>query len=184
MRGSRATLVLAIAQMGPVHLADTRASVVARLVEMLREAKARGADVVVFPELALTTFFPRYWMREEEAVERFFEKTMPNPAVQPLVDEARKLGVGFYLGYAELTPQNRRFDTAILVDRIGGSIIAAPTGEIVAQSTSEDDEVIAARIDLALGENFRRHVFNFAEHRRPEHYRLIVERTGAGDPLP
>lgn len=310
--GSTGKLSLALAQMGPVHLADTRASVVARLVEMLREAKARGADIAVFPELALTTFFPRYWMSEEEAIGRFFEKTMPNPAVQPLFDEARKLGVGFYLGYAELTPQDRRFNTAILVDRngaivgkyrkihlpghaehkpdapfqhlekkffdvgdlgfrvfgmdrrrvgmcicndrrwpetfrvlslqsaelallgyntpsqnihwnepphlrmfthlltlqasayqnalwigaaakcgaedgfhmIGGSIIAAPTGEIVAQSTSEEDEVIVARIDLSLGENFRQHVFNFAKHRRPEHYRLIVERTGAGDPLP
>jgi hypothetical protein len=28
-------------------------------------------------------------MREEEAVERFLEKTMPNPAVQPLFDKAR-----------------------------------------------------------------------------------------------
>jgi hypothetical protein len=26
-------------------------------------------------------------------------------------------------------------------------------------------------------------MFNFAAHRRPEHYKLIVERVGAGDPL-
>ena len=61
---------LAVAQMGPIHLADTRAAVVKRLIELLREAKSRSADMVVFPELALTTFFPRYWMSEEEAVER------------------------------------------------------------------------------------------------------------------
>ena len=53
---------MAVAQMGPVHLKDTRASVVKRLIEMLRDAKARGTRFVVFPELALTTFFPRYWM--------------------------------------------------------------------------------------------------------------------------
>src|SRR5207244_1418369 len=57
-------LNVAVAQMGPVHLADTRESVVRRLVAMLRESKGRGAQFVVFPELALTTFFPRYWMTE------------------------------------------------------------------------------------------------------------------------
>ncbi len=304
-------LGLAVAQMGPVHVADTRNAVVKRLVEMLREAKGRQADFVVFPELALTTFFPRYWMEDDEAVEKYFEKTMPNPVVQPLFDEAKQLRVGFYLGYAELTPDGRRFNTAILVDKnagivgkyrkihlpghadhkvdapfqhlekkffevgdlgfrvwpmldvnigmclcndrrwpetyrvmslqsaelvvlgyntptwnihwnepshlrmfhhlitlqasayqnvlwigaaakcgaedghhmIGGSAIVAPTGEIVAQSSGEEDEVIFSRIDLSLGDNFRKHVFNFAKHRSPEHYRLIVERTGAGAPI-
>jgi len=66
---------------------------------------------------------------------------------------------------------------------IGGSCIVAPSGEIAAQSMTEDDEVIAVNCDLALGDTFREHVFNFAKHRRPEHYRLIVERTGAGEPL-
>ncbi|MEN3293824.1 MAG: N-carbamoyl-D-amino-acid hydrolase, partial [Burkholderiales bacterium] len=70
---------LAVAQMGPVHLADSREAVVRRLIEMLREARARQADLVVFPELALTTFFPRYWMDEADAVEKYFEKAMPNP---------------------------------------------------------------------------------------------------------
>ena len=77
---------LAVAQMGAVNLADTRAVVVRRLVEMMREAAARKAEFVVFPELALTTFFPRYWMEDAEAVDRFFEKSMPNADVQPLFD--------------------------------------------------------------------------------------------------
>jgi predicted amidohydrolase len=305
-------LGLAVAQMGPVHLADDRRSVVVRLVSMLREAKGRGARLVVFPELALTTFFPRYWMSEDEAIERFFERAMPNADVAPLFDAARELGVGFYLGYAETTPDGRRFNTAVLVDAnanivgkyrkvhlpghsehkpdvpfqhlekkffevgdlgfpvfesfgtklgmcicndrrwpetwrmlslqsaelgilgyntpsqniywnepphlrmhahlislqaaayqnamwigaaakcgaedgfhmIGGSVIVAPSGEIVAQSSSEADEVIFANVDLDLGDTFRQHVFNFAKHRQPEHYGLIVERTGAGAPLP
>ena len=29
---------------------------------------------------------------------------------------------------------------------------------------------------------YRADIFNFAAHRRPEHYRLIVERTGAIPP--
>jgi predicted amidohydrolase len=96
---------LAVAQMGAVNLADSRAAVVRRLVEMMREAAARRAEFVVFPELALTTFFPRYWMEDAEAVERYFEKSMPNADVQPLFDTARELGIGFYLGYAELAPE-------------------------------------------------------------------------------
>lgn len=309
---NKRTLGLAVAQMGPVHLADTRESVVARLVDMLRQAHARGATFVVFPELALTTFFPRYWMSEAEAQERYFERAMPNATTQPLFDEARRLSVGFYLGYAELTPQGEPYNTSILVDQsgkiagkyrkihlpghddhkvdapfqhlekkyfnvgdepfgvwdtmgarfgmclcndrrwpetwrmmalqsaevvvlgyntpshnihwpepvhlrmhhhlitlqasayqncvwaaaaakagsedghhmIGGSVIVAPTGEIAAQSVTEDDEVITVQVDLDQAETFRRNVFDFARHRRPEHYRLIAERVGAGEPLP
>jgi len=107
---------LAVAQLGPIHLADTREEVVKRLVALMREAAGRGAQMIVYPELALTTFFPRYWMSEEEACERFFERAMPNPATQPLFDESRKLGMSFYLGYAELTDAGERYNTAILVD--------------------------------------------------------------------
>jgi predicted amidohydrolase len=304
-------LNLAVAQMGPVHLADNRENVVGRLLAMLREAKGRGAELVVFPELALTTFFPRYWMTEQSEIDAFFEREMPSAATRPLFDEAKKLEIGFCLGYAELTPEGHRFNTSLLVDRqgrivgryrkihlpghadhkpdapfqhlekryfevgnggfkvwrsmgtkigmcicndrrwpetfrvmglqgaelvvlgyntpsvnihwpepphlrmfthllllqahahqnalwvgaaakcgaedgfhmIGGSCIVAPSGEIAAQSMTEDDEVIAVACDFALGDTFREHVFNFAKHRRPEHYRLIVERTGAGEPL-
>jgi predicted amidohydrolase len=312
MSSARRSIGIAVAQLGPIHLRDKREQVVDRLIVMLREAHARGAEFVVFPELALTTFFPRYWMDEAEATEKFFERSMPNARVQPLFDEAKRLGVGFYLGYAELTPDGRRFNTSVLVDKegriggkyrkihlpghsehkpeapfqhlekkffdvgdlgfrafdtmgvrmgmcicndrrwpetyrvmalqgaelvvlgyntpsvnihwnepvhlrttthllslqasayqngiwvaaaakcgsedgfhmIGSSAIVAPTGEIVARTLSEDDEVIVAKADLALGALFREHVFNFAKHRRPEHYGLIVERVGAGEPLP
>ena len=119
---TRRRLGVAVAQMGPVHAADRREAVVERLVAMLATAQARGAALVVFPELALTTFFPRHWMDEREAEARYFETAMPNPVVRPLFDAARRLGVGFHLGYAELTPEGRRYNTAILVDR-GGAIV-------------------------------------------------------------
>ncbi len=303
---------LAVAQMGPVQLAEDRTTVVRRLLEMMREAAARGAKMVVFPELALTTFFPRYWMEDQAEVDaRFFEAEMPGPQTRPLFELAAQLGIGFYLGYGELTPDGHHYNTAILVDEqarivaryrkihlpghsdhkpdapfqhlekkyfevgndgfgvtdmlgtrigqclcndrrwpetyrvmslqsarivtlgyntpswnihwnepphlrmfhhllslqanayqnglwvaaaakcgfedgfhmIGGSAIVAPSGEIVAQAQGEEDEVIFASCDLQLSETFLQHVFNFAKHRRPEHYRLIVERTGAGAPL-
>ena len=308
---SKNKMGIAVAQMGAVNLSDSRVAVIKRLVEMMREAKGRGSDFVVFPELALTTFFPRYWMSEEEAQARFFEAQMPNPQVQPLFDEARKLEIGFYLGYAELTAEGVPYNSSILVDKqasivgkyrkvhlpghsdhkpdapfqhlekkffsvgdapwgvwdtmgakigmalcndrrwpetwrvmalqsaeivvlgyntpsqnihwnepvhlrmhhhlitmqasayqncvwaaaaakcgnedgfhmIGGSVIVAPTGEIVAQASTEEDEVITVNADLELGVAFRKNVFDFARHRRPEYYNLIVDRVGPGDPL-
>ena len=112
----------AVAQLGPIHLADSRQSVVNRLIALLREAHAGGAKFVVFPELALTTFFPRWWMTDQAEIDRFFEAQMPGPDTQPLFELALELGIGFYLGYAELTEeegQTRRYNTSILVERDG-----------------------------------------------------------------
>jgi predicted amidohydrolase len=304
---------VAAAQLGPVHRADTRESVVKRLIAMLREAHASGARLIVFPELALTTFFPRWWMEDQREIDAFFERTMPNAATRPLFETAQALGVGFYLGYAELASEDgktRRYNTSILVapdgriigryrkihlpghdehlpkapfqhlekryfnvgdegfkvwrafggnlgmcicnDRrwpetfrvmglqdvemvvlgyntpthnihhdepahlrmfhhlvtmqanayqngtwvvatakagkedgfgmIGGSCIIAPTGEIAAQALSEEDEVIAHACDLDRFAYIKRTIFNFAKHRRIEHYRLITERTAAVPP--
>jgi len=304
-------LGIAAAQLGPVNLADSREAVVKRLVALFREAAGRGARFVVFPELALTTFFPRYWFEDQAEVDRrFFEPAMPNPVVQPLFDLAREHGVGFYLGYAERIEEEgrtRRFNTAILVgpdgriagkyrkvhlpghadhkpqaafqhlekkyfevgnrgfrvwrfldtitgmlicnDRrwpeafrvlalqgaeivalgfntptenlhypeppalrvhhhlimaqamafqnatwlvetakcgfedgfrmFGHSLIVAPTGEIAVKSATEEDEVIFFNADIDMAANLKRTMFDFAAHRRPEHYKLIVERVGA-----
>jgi N-carbamoyl-D-amino-acid hydrolase len=114
-------ITVAAAQMGPVARAETRESVVVRLSAMLREAAGRGAELVVFPELALTTFFPRWDLSDRELLE-FFEREMPSPSTQPLFDEARRLGVGFHLGYAELTRDDHRYNTAILVERDGSVV--------------------------------------------------------------
>jgi hypothetical protein len=109
-------LVVAGAQMGPVQRADRRADTLARMIALLEGAATQGARLVAFPELAFTTFFPR-WPMERDAPELLglFERAMPNPAVQPLFDRARELGVGFYVGYAELTPEGRRFNSAVTV---------------------------------------------------------------------
>jgi predicted amidohydrolase len=109
---------VAAAQMGPTQKADTREHTLNRLLALLDEGAGRGARLVIFPELAFTTFFPR-WLLEGAALERHFERAMPNPAVQPLFDRARELGVGFYIGYAELTPEGRRYNCAILVEPDG-----------------------------------------------------------------
>ena len=115
-------LKASVAQLGPIHLADTRSQVVKRLMAMMREAHAAGARFVVFPELALTTFFPRYWMTDQKEIDRFFEREMPGPETRPLFDLAAELRVGFYLGYAELTQEKgepRHYNTSILVETDG-----------------------------------------------------------------
>ncbi len=306
-------LKVACAQLGPIHLADDRGAVVKRLVALLREAHASGAKLVVFPELALTTFFPRYWMEDQAEIDAYFEREMPGALTRPLFEAARELGVGFHLGYAELAEEEgetRHYNTAILVDGggeiiakyrkihlpghadhkpnvpfqhlekryfevgnlgfpvwrafggvmgmcicndrrwpetyrvlglkgvelvmigyntpssnifhdepvhlrmfhnrlslqagayqngtwvlaaakagreddhglIGGSCIVAPTGEIMAQALSEDDEVIVFNCDLDLGDYIKETIFNFAKHRQIEHYKLITEQTGVVPP--
>jgi predicted amidohydrolase len=301
-------LKIAAAQLGPLNRSDSRNAAVSRLLKLLKEAKAMGAKFVVFPELAFTTFFPRWWMEDQSEVDkRYFESTVPSPDTAPLFEEAKKLGIGFYIGYAELTPDKHRYNTAILVgpdgsivgkyrkihlpghadhkpkaafqhlekkyfevgnlgfrvwrymdtitgmlicnDRrwpeafrvlalqgaeivalgfntpsenlnypeppalrvhhhlimaqamafqnatwlvetakagvedgfrlFGHSLIVAPTGEIAVKSQSEEDEVILFNCDIGLAANLKQTMFNFAAHRRPEHYKLIVERTGA-----
>ena len=118
-------LKVAAAQLGPIHRADARESAVERMVALLRDASDCGASLVVFPELALTTFFPRYFMEDAAEIDRYFERDMPNEAVAPLFDEARKCGCGFYLGYAELAEEEgktRRFNTSILVGADGSLV--------------------------------------------------------------
>ena len=295
-------LVVAGAQMGPIARDEPRASAVARMCAMMRQANARGAELVVFPELALTTFFPRWYMEDPAEIDRWFEREMPNAEVQPLFDLARELRVGFHLGYAELTPEGRHFNTAVIVSKageivgkyrkihlpghrdneawrpfqhlekryfengdmgfpvfdafggklgmcicndrrwpetwrmlglggaelvvlgyntplhyppapehdhlqyfhnelcvqagcyqnglwavavakagmeegselIGGSLIVAPTGEILARALTSGDEVITAEIDLDRCVEIRANVFNFALHREPSDYAAIT----------
>jgi len=308
-------LVTAAAQLGPIHRTDSRESVVERLVDLMRQAADRGCKLVVYPELALTTFFPRWLLEDGAELDAFFEADMPGPETRPLFETSAELGVGFYLGYAERVREGgreRRYNTAALVDRtgrlvgkyrkvhlpghsdyeaarpwqhlekryfevgdlgfpvwrtmggvmgmalcndrrwpetfrvmgmkgvelvmlgyntpaanalgpephhvrmlhnhlsmqagayqngcwvvgtakagreegcdmMGGSCIVAPSGEIVAQAHTLEDEVIASECDLEEGRFNKETIFNFAAHRRPEHYAVITAQAGAAAPGP
>lgn len=293
------------AQMGPIAPNESRESAVARMVELLKQAKDRGCDLVVFPELALTTFFPRYYEEDIAAMDHHFETEMPGPALKPLFEAAKAANIAFYLGYAEKTPDGHRFNTSVLVDGdevigkyrkvhlpghsefdpkrpwqhlekryfepgdlgfpvwrckngimgmaicndrrwpetyrvmslkgaelimlgyntpdvntsapepnhlrmfhnhlvmqasayqnssfvvgvakagmedgcmlIGGSCIIQPSGEIVAQASTLEDELITAMCDLDLARMGKETVFNYAKHRRIEHYGIIASQTG------
>ena len=300
------SLPLAVAQLGPIARDEPRASAVERMIALLRKADDAGSKLIVFPELALTTFFPRWYFEDQADVDAFFETDMPNADTEPLFDAAARAGIAFYLGYAELISHNdttRRFNTSILVDQageivgkyrkihlpghrelesdfpfqhlekryfetgdlgfpvfntlnttlgmcicndrrwpetyrmlglqgvevvllgyntpvhyprapeldhlqdfhnhlslqagayqngtwvaaaakagreencdlIGGSCIVAPSGEIVARCETLADELISWDCDLDLCQTIRNNIFNFALHREPENYGLIVQ---------
>ena len=44
---------------------------------------------------------------------------------------------------------------------------------------TEGDELVVARCDLDLGNSYKNSTFNFARHREPQCYGMIVERKGA-----
>ena len=307
-------VTVGVAQLGPIARSETRRSVVERLLALMRQARAMRADLIVYPELALTTFFPRWVLTDEREIDSFFETEMPGPETKPLFDEARALGIGFHLGYAELALEDgrrRRFNTSILVGKdgaiigkyrkihlpgsaealagrkgqhlekhyfevgdlgfrvwrafgglfglcicndrrwpetyrvmglqgvelvvlgyntpsrnareeaqalqkplfhnrlsvqagayqnstfvaavakagsedghhmIGGSLIVDPQGEILAEAATEEDELIVQSLDLDATLYGKSTIFDFARHRRIEHYGLIATRTGAVPP--
>ena len=59
-------------------------------------------------------------------------------------------------------------------DLIGQSSIIAPTGEIVAMCATLGDELIVADCDLDYCQSLKQNMFNFAQHRQPQHYGLIA----------
>ena len=109
----------AAAQLGPIQKAESRAEVVSRMIALMDEAKRQGAQFIVYPELTLTTFFPRWHHEDRAEADRWFERSMPSPETQPLFDRAKEHGMGMSFGFAELTPEGRHFNTSILVDPEG-----------------------------------------------------------------
>ncbi len=120
-------LTVAAAQLGPIQRDHSRAQVVQRLISLLHQADDHGAQLVVYPELALTTFFPRWFVDDITEADHWYETEMPNAETQPLFDEARRLGIGFCLGYAlrETGADGtvHRHNVQTLVER-DGSIVA------------------------------------------------------------
>ncbi|MER8485818.1 nitrilase-related carbon-nitrogen hydrolase [Mesorhizobium sp. M1322] len=113
-------LTIAVCQTGPIQKSAQRAETVDRLVALLERAAAAGAEIAVFPELALTTFFPRWRIDDQAEIEAFFEPAMPGPQTQRLYEAAARLKIGFALGYAELTRvDGGRFNTMDLVGQDG-----------------------------------------------------------------
>src|SRR5919107_1838211 len=95
---------IAAAQLGPIQKDDSRQVVVSRMIDLMDEAKGQGADLIVYPELALTTFFPRWHYEDRAEADFWFEREMPNAATRPLFERA---------------PDGHHFNTSILVEKDG-----------------------------------------------------------------
>ena len=304
-------VIVAAAQMGAIQKSESREQVVERMLALMDRAKAGGADFIVYPELALTTFFPRYYMEDQGEVDTWFEHEMPNAATAPLFARAREHAMAMTFGYAERTADGHHFNTSIHVDAAGrivgkyrkvhlpghsqfdpdrafqhlekryfepgdlgfpvyrtmgglfgmcicndrrwpevyrvmglqgvemitlgyntpsvnsqkaaegpedrmfhnrlvlqagayqnstwviaaakggvedgygliaGSLIVAPDGKIVAEAGTEDDEILVHPCDLDACAFGKKTIFDFARHRRTEHYRRIVAQTGVIKP--
>jgi predicted amidohydrolase len=118
-------LTLAVCQTGPMQRSASRAETVGRLVHLLEQAAKAGAELAVFPELALTSFFPRWSLSDQREIDAFYESQMPGPQTQPLYDAARRLQIGFALGFAELGEEQGRqlrFNSMDLVGADGALI--------------------------------------------------------------
>ena len=111
---------VAAAQLGPIQKAETRQAVVARMLELMRQAE--GCDLIVYPELALTTFFPRWFMTDEEEIDAFCERAMASAETETGVAKA-----GVEEG----------------CELIGGSCIIAATGQQYSEAEGERDETHA-----------------------------------------
>jgi N-carbamoyl-D-amino-acid hydrolase len=125
------SITVAAAQLGPIQKAEPRSVAVERMVRLMERAHRRGVELVVFPELALTTFFPRHYHADIAEADHWFETTMPSNETAPLFAAAREFGIGFHLGYAEITEEpdetgtvrRRRFNTSILVNPDGDILL-------------------------------------------------------------
>ena len=119
-------LTVGAAQMGPIARDESKSEVVERLIALLHEAERRQVDLLVYPELAMTTFFPRWFVEDVSEFDRFYHREMPDADTKLLFEEAKHLGIGFALGYAEISTDDEgaehRYNTYLLVDGQGGEV--------------------------------------------------------------
>ena len=125
---SARVVTVGAAQLGPIQRADTRKEVVERLLTLLHEAHERRCDLVVYPELALTTFFPRWFVDDITDSTTSTRRRCPAPRRRCCSTRRAGSASGFCLGYAELTEPDadgtrHRYNTQVLVER-DGSVVA------------------------------------------------------------
>jgi predicted amidohydrolase len=106
---------VAAAQMGPVNEGTSRAEVVERMLALMDEAIREGVEIVAYPELCLTPYFPK---RIRDDYDQFFETEMPSGTLLPLFEKARQARIAFCLGYGE-KEGGSYYNTAVLVDEDG-----------------------------------------------------------------
>ena len=108
-------LKIAGAQMGPNQDGTPREAIVERMLALLDEAARDDVELIVYPEMALTTYFPK---RIRQDFDQFFETEVPPKALEPLLRRAAEARVGVHVGFCEKA-DGKYFNTALLTDRDG-----------------------------------------------------------------
>lgn len=106
---------VAAAQMGPINEATSRDEVVARMSRMLEQAIEERVQLIVFPEMTLTTYFCK---KLRDDFDHFFEKEVPPRALAPLLARAKEAGIACQVGFCELAGE-KHFNSSVLVDEQG-----------------------------------------------------------------
>ena len=106
---------VAAAQMGPNNEGTPREEIVERMQALLELAVREGVELLAYPEMALTTYFPK---KIRPDFEQFFETEVPPKALEPLLRRAAEARVAIHVGFCEKADGNY-FNTALLTDRDG-----------------------------------------------------------------
>ncbi|KAI9710961.1 MAG: hypothetical protein M1820_002398 [Bogoriella megaspora] len=118
---------VAAAQVGAVHHWTARTSTLKRLIGLLHSAHSQGAQLVVFPECTLTTFFPRYTMDDQTEIDKWFEQgddPIQAPNIAPLFSEAHSLNVDIVVGFAERTSTGTGYNTCVYYSGKLGKVLS------------------------------------------------------------
>ena len=119
------TIKVAAAQMGPVHLSSTRQETLERMIKLLQSASKLDAQLVLFPETAFTTFFPRHLITDQKELDAYFEHGDDlTQSEKPLFDEAKRLEIDISVGFAERTAEGKGYNTSVYYSASKGEVIA------------------------------------------------------------
>ena len=106
---------VAAAQMGPNNDGTPREVIVERMMALLERAVREGVELIAYPEMALTTYFPK---RVRPDFDHFFETEVPPKSLEPLLRRAAQARVAVHAGFCEKA-EGKYFNTALLTDRDG-----------------------------------------------------------------
>jgi N-carbamoyl-D-amino-acid hydrolase len=106
---------VAAAQMGPNNEGTSREEIVERMLALLDQGIREQVELIAYPEMALTTYFPK---RIRKDFDQFFETEVPPKALEPLLRRAAEARVALHVGFCEKAG-GRYFNTALLTDRDG-----------------------------------------------------------------
>jgi len=106
---------VAAAQMGPNNEGMSREEIVERMLALLDVAIQDQVELIAYPEMALTTYFPK---KIRTDFDQFFENEVPPKALEPRLRRAAQARVAVHVGFCEKA-DGKYFNTALLTDRDG-----------------------------------------------------------------